>query len=351
LLAAALGLTYGIASMIGGRFAQRRGYFTALKAGNAILAIVLGVGAFVQALPIHLAIMFAAMFGMALTWPALEALISEGPRHELPRNIGIYNLVWAGLGAVAYFCGGAIFEATSFRAMFFVPAVIHGIQFFSTLALERAASRGANGGSDSPIMPGLIQNAGHERSPVGPETFLRMAWLANPFAYLAINTVIALTPALANRLHLTVVQAGVFCSIWLFMRTLSFLGLWLWPGWHYRFRWLVGAYVMMTVSFVAMLLATHLWIVIAAQVALGLALGLIYYSSLYYSMDVGDTKGEHGGLHEAMIGAGNCAGPALGATALYLFPNHPSSSTWAVMVLLSGGLAGLAWLRFKTKRD
>src|SRR4051812_396409 len=141
LLAAALGLTYGIASIFGGRFAQRRGYFTALKAGYAIMAMVLGGGAFVQALPIHLAIMFAGMFGMALTWPALEALISEGPRHELPRNIGVYNLIWAGLGAIAYFCGGAIFEATSFRAMFFVPAAIHVIQFFSTVALERAVGR------------------------------------------------------------------------------------------------------------------------------------------------------------------------------------------------------------------
>src|SRR4051812_4055890 len=182
LLAAALGLTYGLASIIGGRFAQRRGYFTALKAGNAILAIVLGVGAFVQALPIHLTIMFAGMFGMALTWPALEALISEGPRHELPRNIGIYNLVWAGLGAVAYFCGGAIFEAMSFRAMFFVPAVIHAIQFFSTRALERAAGPCVDAARESVATPEPARHAATARSPVSPETFLRMAWLANPFA-------------------------------------------------------------------------------------------------------------------------------------------------------------------------
>jgi len=37
-----------------------------------------------------------------------------------------------------------------------------------------------------------------------------------------------------------------------------------------------------------------------------------------YSMDVGETKGEHGGLHEAMIGAGMCLGPAVGALSLYL---------------------------------
>jgi MFS family permease len=173
-----------------------------------------------------------------------------------------------------------------------------------------------------------------------------MAWLANPFAYLAINTVLAVMPSLANRLQLTVVQAGFICSVWLFTRTASFFWLWLWPGWHYRFRWLVTAFVVMTLSVVAMLMAPNIVTLVVAQIFFGLALGLIYYSSLYYSMDVGEAKGEHGGFHEAMIGAGNCVGPGIGAIALRVFPNEPSSCTWAVMVLMCCGLGGLLWLRF-----
>jgi len=348
-LAAALGLTYGVSSIISGRFAQRRGYFAALKAGYAIMAVVIGAGAFVTALPVHLAIMFAGIFGMALTWPALQALVSEGQsRRDLQRNIGIYNLVWGGLGALAYFCGGAMFKAFGFRMMFVVPAAIHVSQFIVTLFLQRASRDSATG---SAKMSGATDKGTgeHERlpSPDSAKISLRMAWLANPFAYLAINTVIAVMPAVASRLQLSVAQAGILCSIWLFFRTVSFLWLWLWPGWHYRFRWLVVAYLMMTLSFVVLLLAPNLWLVIAAQIAFGLALGLIYCSSLYYSMDVGETKGEHGGFHEAMIGLGSCAGPAIGAAALHQLPNHPSSSTWAVMILLSGGLFGLFWLRWQ----
>src|SRR4051812_7062184 len=70
LLAAALGFTYAASSIVSGRLAQRRGYFAALKTGYAIMALVIGLGAFVQELPIQLAIMFVATFGMALTWPA-----------------------------------------------------------------------------------------------------------------------------------------------------------------------------------------------------------------------------------------------------------------------------------------
>ena len=154
-------------------------------------------------------------------------------------------------------------------------------------------------------------------------------------------------PSLAHRLGLSVGQAGIFCSLWLFARTGSFLWLWLWPGWHYRFRWLGGAFAVMIVSFATLLLAPNLWVVIVAQILFGLALGLVYCSSLYYSMDVGETKGEHGGFHEAMIGLGSCAGPAVGALGLHFFPQSANSSTWTAAGLLVAGLAGLLWLRFK----
>jgi MFS family permease len=360
LLAAGLGLTYGLSSIVAGRFAQQRGYVTALKGGYAIMAVAIGVGAFVSALPVHLVIMFVSVSGMALTWPALEALVSEGrSRGELQRNVGIYNLVWGGFGALAYFSGGAIFKAAGFRAMFLVPAAIHLLQWMAVLLLERGSAR-RNILAALPKRDSMTEGAkgtphpgedGHEKlpSPARAKAFLRMAWLANPFGYLAINSVIAVMPAVANRLQLTVAQAGIFCSVWLFVRTASFGLLWLWPGWHYRFRWLVAAYAMMTVGFITLLLASNLWLVVVAQVLFGFALGLIYYSSLYYSMDVGETKGEHGGLHEAMIGAGSFAGPAIGAVGACFFPAAVNASTWTPAALLLCGFIALLWSRLRTK--
>jgi hypothetical protein len=91
-------------------------------------------------------------------------------------------------------------------------------------------------------------------------------------------------------------------------------------------------------------------VLIASQAVFGLAIGLIYYSSLFYSMDVGETKGEHGGIHEAAIGAGNATGPAVAAVALAFFPKFPGSGTAADCVLLLLGLGGLYWMRFR-RRD
>ena len=86
------------------------------------------------------------------------------------------------------------------------------------------------------------------------------------------------------------------------------------------------------------------WLVLA-QIAFGLAIGLLYYSSLFYSMDAGDTKSEHGGKHEAAIGLGIFLGPALGAVSLWQFPTHPNGSAWAVSGLLVVGLGLLLKVR------
>jgi MFS family permease len=140
-------------------------------------------------------------------------------------------------------------------------------------------------------------------------------------------------------------MAGFVCSTWLFVRAASFILLRFWPNWHYRFDLLVAAYVAMIAAFAIILLVPNLWVLIGAQVIFGLAHGLIYYSSLFYSMDVGETKGEHSGIHEAAIGAGNGGGPAIAALALWLWPQHKASGAWAVVGLLMIGLAIIFWLK------
>ena len=89
-------------------------------------------------------------------------------------------------------------------------------------------------------------------------------------------------------------------------------------------------------------MSPNLAVLIVAQIFFGGAIGLIYYSSLFYSMDASDTKSEHGGIHEAAIGVGNCVGPAVGAASLQFLPQYAHNGAIAVSVLLLGGFGGLA---------
>lgn len=332
------GLVYAISAWQAGKFAQRRGYFTALKIGFVLMIVAWAAGA-----EWHSALGVIVMtgllnVGMCFLWPTIEALVSEGgDAVSLPRAVGTYNIVWASTNALALFCGGTLVETFRFKSIFYLPLTLCVGQLAGTLWLEKFVTDASAKSAAAPVLP----PDPHRPSPAKTRAFLRMAWLANPVAYVAINTFIPELPGVAAKFHLSPMFAGFTCSLWCFVRFGTFLTLWRWTGWHYRFRWLVSAFALLIVSFVSILTVPSLAVLIIAQLFFGGAIGLIYYSSLFYSMDAGSAKGEHGGIHEAAIGIGNCLGPATGAVTLQFLPGLPHGSAIAVSVLLLCGFVAL----------
>jgi len=339
-LAAALGFVYIFASWQAGRFAQRCGYFTALKTGFSIMLLALAAGSQLHSAAGLILSSLVLSVGMCFLWPTIEALVSEGEDAEgLPRAIGTYNVVWAGTNALALFTGGTLVEKLGFQSIFYIPFAIVVAQLALTFWLQRHADEMARAALNHPVV--MLPPDPNRPSPARTMAFRRMALLSNPFAYVAINTLIAVLPGIAVRFHLTPMFAGFACSLWGFARLGTFFALWFWPGWHYRFRWLVTAFALLIVTFAVILAAPNLWVVLGAQIVFGVAIGLIYYSSLFYSMDTSETKGEHGGIHEAAIGVGNCLGPGVGAVSLQFFPQAAHNGVVAVSVLLLIGLGSL----------
>jgi len=332
------GLVYTIAAWQGGKFAQRRGYFTALKVGFILMTIAWTTGSLWHSAPGLILMTGLLNVGMCFLWPTMEAMISEGgDAVTLPRAVGIYNLVWASTNAFALFIGGTLVETFGYKTIFYLPLALCVGQLATTIWLEKYAVDSVDKGIPAPLMP----PDPHRPSPAKTRAFLRMAWLANPVAYIAIYTLIPELPAVAATFHLSPMFAGFACSLWCFVRFGTFTALWLWTGWHYRFRWLAMAFALLIVSFVSILTVPSLIILIVAQIFFGWTIGLIYYSSLFYSMDAGDTKGEHGGIHEAAIGLGNCIGPATGAVTLQFLPGLVHGGAFAVTGLLLCGFGAM----------
>lgn len=346
LLTAAHGFVYIFASWQGGRFAQRFGGYNALKLGFVGMALGLTLGLIVPGLKGQVLALICWTAPCCLIWPALEALVTEGETDRgTARMVGLYNLVWSGACALAYFSGGWLWDQLGRNGLYVIPIVVMVVQLVLTIVLARLAKKFPT--HTQPAAPSVAQHPEPAafRQKIPPQRFLQMAWLANPFAYVAINTVGAVIPQLAARFSLTPTQTGMFCSLWFFTRFAAFFILWRWTGWHYRFRWLLAAFVGLVFGFTLLLLAEQFWLVVVAQLIFGSAIGLIYYSSLFYSMDVGEAKGEHGGIHEAAIGLGICVGPGVGAAALHFVPDIPRAGTWAVAGLLTLGLGALVWMR------
>lgn len=335
-VAALLGLAYALASWQAGRLGQRWGYYNALKIGFGIMAGGLVVGAQLNSALGQIAAALVVTLGMCFTWPVLEALISENETPDrVPHAVGIYNITWAAMNAIGFFIGGTLIEMFGYRSIFYLPLILLVGQVVLTFWLEQLPSLAA-AGKHAELSPDACRPA-----PARTKMFQQLAWVANPFAYIAINTLIAVLPGIAAKFQLTPMSAGFVCSLWGFVRLAAFVALWRWPGWHYQFRWLALAFGSMVLAFAAILIVPNLAVLLAAQVFFGVAIGLIYYSSLFYSMDASDTKSEHGGIHEAAIGAGNFIGPAVGAASLQFLPQFASSGAIAVSALLLCGFGGL----------
>lgn len=329
------GLVYVGASWYAGHYGQRHGYFHSLRIGFAGMAVAVGVGWMAPALWGQMLALGIWTVTLCFTWPMLEALVSEHePPDRLPDRVGLYNVVWAGMAAIGFSLGGWVFEQLGHASLYWLPLGVHACQWLATWPLQRRHDRWL--AAAPPVKEGPIP---HDTA-VRPAYFRRLAWVANPFNYMAINTIMVVAPGIAARLGLTVAQAGLVLSIWFYARALAFLKLWGWTGWHYRFDWFLGAFAVLLASFVAIMLSPTVAGLLLAQVGFGWASALLYYSALYYAMDSTESHGQQGGFHEALIGLGLCGGPAVSAGAIWL-TGQPSAPAWVV----AGGLAAaMGWV-------
>src|SRR5271170_6763969 len=140
-LAAFLGFIYIFASWQAGKFAQRRGYFLALKIGFSIMAVSLIAGLFLNSASGEILAASCVTLGMCFIWPTLEALVSDGETAaRLPRAIGIYNVVWAVTNALAYFVGGTLIETFGYRILFVLPLAMVLLQLGLAFWLQHHAA-------------------------------------------------------------------------------------------------------------------------------------------------------------------------------------------------------------------
>ena len=337
-LSAVHGFLYVGASWFAGRFGQRHGYFTSLRIGFGGMGAAVALGWMLPSAAGQVTALIVWTLALCFTWPMLEALASERePKERLPHRIGLYNVIWAATAGLAYFVGGTLFEHLGRQSLYWLPLVIHALQWISLGPLERLHARIP---APRPVAAAVeIPDPIPKHDERVTRVFQKLAWMGNPFAYMAMNTLIAVVPGIAEHAGLGIEEGGRLMSAWFIVRTLTFAILWAWHGWHYRIGWFLGSFLLLIVGFIAVMTTRQVWMLIVAQVAFGWGTGLIYYSSLFYAMDGSDTHGEHGGIHEAFIGLGMGSGPAVSALTLWL-----SGAAMAPAAAVGTALvAGWAW--------
>jgi MFS family permease len=327
LLASGQGAVYVVASLASQRVARLLGDRRLLIWANVALGSVCVAGIFVSDPAVLTVLIIAYVPLMALNWPVLEAAsAANADPHTMSRRLGLYNLIWAGTGAMALAAQGTILKIDP-RGIFFVPLVIH-VVIVGLIVWTRGygVARTAD--------PATVAHPDPEPALLRQRTLaLWLSRIALPSTYIVIYSVSALMPVLPAIKSLDPSMRTVAGSVWMMSRWVTFCVLGATVFWHTRPQLLLASAVLMLVAFVGVTAPLALPTVVAFQIVLGIALGLIYTASLYFGLVLSDASTEHAGYHEALIGLGQVLGPGAGALTQWRWPDSILAGVIAVSSL------------------
>lgn len=335
LLSSTHGLIYIFATKYGGKLSDRIGYDRLLSICVLAAAFCLLFGWIPSwhIFPFILVTIYTVFF--APTWPTLEAAILHSPgTTSMPDRLGLYNVTWALFGGLGFAVSATLFSWNP-DSIVWIPGLFYLFQW----AWLRWAPRN--------ILPSTtaIPHRGDHIALKVKRHFVYTAWLGNSLAFLMIASFFALTPFFGERLQLSSTNTILLASTLLFARTIGFLVLWKWNGWHYHMTWSQSALWIAPLCLIVAFFSNHLIIIFVALFVLGLAAGVSYSGSIYYSLDYGNKKAEHGGNHESILGIGIFIGPLLAAIASSISPGTFAAQWTIIGLALSANVIGSIAIR------
>jgi len=300
------GFIYILCSRFGGKLSDRLGYNRQMMICTSVMAVILLLGWIPESACMPFLIIGGYIVFVAAFWPALEAVVMHVPAStSMPERIGNYNINWAYSGAIGFFISGLLFHWRP-DSIFWVTAGLHLlVLYFLWFPIGWADAQGR--------MAMDIPHTGDEIPADRKRLFIHAAWLGNSIGYMMFASFMAMAPFIGEKFGLSSSTAIWLFSTLFFSRLFSFVWFRRWQGWHYNLFWLILAALAAPLSMTLVFFSSWLVVVFLGLACFGVVCGLSYYGSLYYSLDYGDNKGEHGGLHEMIIGMGLFAGPLSGA--------------------------------------
>ena len=236
--------------------------------------------------------------GFALVWPPVEAWIAHlSTAEDLRKNFGIFNICWclgAAPGPLLAGVASDLNTSLSFGIGILLMAISGGMVFTRTGKIPRQTA--------TPL------SEAQERS----RKFLYLAWIANFATYFAVGIVRSLFPKLIDQLGMSGATTGALLSAVSFSQVLMFALLSSTSWWHHRIVPLVVSQGAVLASCLLIYSTSSFASFLPVMFLLGSSLGVVYFSSIYYSLDAPAGLGTRSGLHEAIIGLGIVAGPLSG---------------------------------------
>jgi MFS family permease len=322
-LAAAIGaFSYIVSAPAAGHWSDRGNRTLLCLGGGLVLVVCAGAAWLTGRLAVLLALQALLGVGKALYWPAVQATLADlshtGTR---VRVLGRFNVAWSGGKTLGFLAGGLLLQAQGFGAVYLAGAVCVAAAFVllprgARVAAAVAAAAAANdadaaGQAHTATAASPLADSTGTAGPSRLRLFRTMGWVANTAAFGAFGILTHHLPQWFLARGWDPGHYGWFLGAILASQTavLSVLGGRVRLVWSARRLWLPQGLGLMAVGLIP--LCGALWPLLLLAPLIGLACGVSYAASIFYSLEATSGRGRYAGIHEGLIGAGGFLPPLL----------------------------------------
>ena len=354
LLFAVVGLGTAVGSIFLSRLSDRFGRKPMLLisvAGIMVSSLFLGVS--FKWWHLFAVMPFRSCF-IGIYWPSLEARITDGAAgREMTRRLGLFGISFClGLLVGHPLCG--FLSDQWLRAPLYAAAGLCLVLFVFLWITFR--SDGAYDGH----RPAARREAGPAAAAGGnrglARAFVLSAWIANALSY-AVAAVLrgifprfATLPLAQGGLAFSGFETGSIVAGSNVGMLLMFLVFGKYHFWHYRFRYLVFAQALALLGCLAFSTCSGAGALFAGSLLFGFGSGIVYISSIYYSLEGEGDRAGQSGLHEGILCFGYAGGMITTAVVTRFLASH-RTPYWICVAVVAVGIAvqAVIWTRARMR--
>ncbi|MEM9166607.1 MAG: hypothetical protein AAGB48_06240 [Planctomycetota bacterium] len=249
-----------------------------------------------------------------LMWPIVEWFLAGGRKQRALRAAtGRFNITWTtavvlAMWIMAPILGQAASDPQRALDMLIVIAGLHALGAVACLWLPGTPA----------AVPVEHHSYGPTPHPAIASTLLAASRRLLPASYVLMAVLGPYFPGALTDMGVEPSRQTLVVSAWMLARVAAMVTLERWHGWHNRPAMLIVGAAALLLGFSAAVLApwTGSLVLVTASLALfGCGMGIVYTAALYYALELEDHGASAGGTHEALIGIGYAAGPAIGLAA------------------------------------
>lgn len=284
-------------------------------------------------------------FFLSAFWSPYEAWIGEiSDGRPLEKRVRMFNLAWTIGVMIGNAISGYAYE-WDYRIPFyfascgsFIAMVI--VSLHSKPIVNNIHNENLENGKDENDIPSYMKRK-----------FLYMSWIAIFFAWVTLGVLRYIFPKLINDLGILPRYYGILMLIWSGTQVFMFYILGATKKWHYKIEFSIVCQMLGCIGFFIIYITNYPIFWGIALVFFGIQTGMVYFSSLYYSLCGHTDTGNKSGWHESILSSGAFIGPFIaGAMAKYIGIKSPYM--FCVFVILTGLLTQFFLMRsnwFKKK--